>query len=101
MNWFGDRTQIIIVFIAASFIILYFTPNKILATDESQVLIYLVDSEPFGIPYYKWTESWWNWLLSIPKDSTPALDTDGKQCQQGMDYTVPCLILGGVIEWIS
>ena len=51
MNWFGDRTQIIIVFIAASFIILYFTPNKILATDESQVLIYLVDSEPFGIPY--------------------------------------------------
>ena len=90
MNWFGDRTQIIIVFIAASFIILYFTPNKILATDESQVLIYLVDSEPFGIPYYKWTESWWNWLLS-PKDSTPLWIRMENNVSKEWIISSPCL----------
>jgi hypothetical protein len=98
MNWYGNRAQIIMVFIVTSFIILYFTSRNILATDESQALMYLVDSEPFGIPYYKWTESWWNWLLSIPKDSNPALDMDGKQCQRGMHYKYPVLFLVGSLN---
>jgi hypothetical protein len=83
-----------------SFIILYFTSNETLASvsDKSETYIYLVDSEPFGIPYYKWTESWWNWLVSIPKDSNPALDMDGKQCQKGMHYKYPVLFLVGSLN---
>jgi hypothetical protein len=66
--------------------------------DESESYIYLVDSEPFGIPYYKWTESWWNWLVSTPTDSNPALDMDGKECQEGMHYKYPVLFLAGSLN---
>ena len=96
MNWYGHRTQIIMVFVVTSFIILCFTSRNILATPES--LIYLVDSEPFGIPYSNWTESWWNWSLSIPKDSNPALDMSGKQCQQGMQHEYPVFFLVGSLN---
>ncbi|MGB7959308.1 MAG: hypothetical protein WCF46_05385 [Nitrososphaeraceae archaeon] len=66
-----------------------FATNTIFGQDESETYIYLVDSKPFGIPYYKWIESWWNWLVSIPTDANPALDMDGKQCQKGMHYKYP------------
>ncbi len=66
--------------------------------DESETYIYLVDSEPFGIPYYKWTESWWNWLVSTPSSSNPAIDMDGKECQKGMHYKYPVFFLVGTLN---
>ena len=43
-------------------IILLNTAGNISAQDDKESYIYLIGSEPFGIPYYQWTESWWNWL---------------------------------------
>lgn len=75
-----------------------FAARDAFAQDASETYIYLVDSEPFGIPYYKWTESWWNWLVSIPAGSNPALDMDGKECQKGMHYTYPVFFLVGSLN---
>lgn len=75
-----------------------FIASNVFGQDESETYIYLVDSEPFGIPYYKWTESWWNWLVSIPTGSNPALDTDGKECQKGMHYKYPVFFLAGSLN---
>jgi hypothetical protein len=75
-----------------------FAARNIYAQDAGETAIYLVDSEPFGIPYYKWTESWWNWLVSIPVGSNPALDTDGKECQKGMHYTYTVIFLVGSLN---
>ena len=33
---------------------------------------------PFGRSWEDWTVDWWQWLLSIPKDKNPGLDTTGK-----------------------
>jgi hypothetical protein len=77
------RMRAIIVLIMLFIIPLFnsnFAPSNAFGQDESETYIYLVDSEPLGIPYYKWTESWWNWLVSIPSDSNPALDMDSKEC---------------------
>ena len=75
-----------------------FATSNVFGQDESETYIYLVDSEPFGIPYYKWTESWWDWLVSIPSDSNPALDMDGKECQKGMHYKYPVFFLAGSLN---
>jgi hypothetical protein len=40
--------------------------------------IYAINSMPYGRTYSEWTAKWWQWLLSIPKCSSPAFDTTGK-----------------------
>jgi hypothetical protein len=75
-----------------------FASSNIFGQDESETYIYLIGSEPYGIPYYKWTESWWNWLVSIPTESNPALDMDGKDCQRGMHYKYPVFFLVGSLN---
>ena len=88
----------IVMFIITPPFISNFAPSNVLGQDESESYIYLVDSEPFGIPYYKWTESWWTWLVSIPTESNPALDMDGKDCQKGMHYKYPVFFLAGSLN---
>ncbi|MGH9979747.1 MAG: hypothetical protein ACRD8Z_28485, partial [Nitrososphaeraceae archaeon] len=66
--------SIVATFFLLPLFISNFAASNVFGQDESETYIYLVDSEPFGIPYYKWTESWWNWLISIPSSSNPALD---------------------------
>lgn len=88
--------SVLISFIIISLIIA--THGNSHAQDDSETSIYLVDSEPFGIPYPNWTESWWNWMVSIPKGTNPALDVDGKQCQQGMQSEYPVFFLAGSLN---
>ena len=95
------RVPIMISFIISALallIILFYTADNSSAQGDTETYIYLIDSEPFGIPYYQWTESWWNWLVSIPKDTNPALDVDGKHCQEGMQYDYPVFFLVGSLN---
>lgn len=92
------RAIIVMTFIITPLVLSNFATSNIFGQDESETYIYLVDSKPFGIPYYKWTESWWNWLVSIPTDANPALDMDGKQCQKGMHYKYPVFFLAGSLN---
>jgi hypothetical protein len=95
----GKRILILILLIIASpFVLLFHTAGNSSAQDDTEASIYLIDSEPFGIPYYQWTESWWNWLIGIPEDTNPALDTDGKYCQQGMQNDYPVFFLVGSLN---
>lgn len=43
----------------------------------SYTSIYPVNSKPHGHSYGEWCSRWWQWLLSIPKQSNPAFDTSG------------------------
>ena len=79
-------------------IILLNTAGNISAQDDKESYIYLIGSEPFGIPYYQWTELWWNWLVGIPKDTNPALDIDGKYCQEGMQHDFAVFYLVGTLN---
>jgi hypothetical protein len=49
-------------------------------------IVFPVDSKPYGKSYAEWSAIWWQWLLSIPNDTSPAGDSTGKSCatnQQG------------------
>lgn len=94
------RILIIISFIFSSpFILLFSTVGLISAQDDdTESYIYLIGSEPFDIPYSQWTELWWNWLVSIPKATNPALDTDGEHCQEGLQPNYPFFFLVGSLN---
>ena len=44
--------------------------------------VHPVDSKPFGLSYEEWTEKWWKWLLSIPKERSPSMDFTGANANE-------------------
>jgi hypothetical protein len=40
--------------------------------------VFAPNSKPYGFTYGNWTTKWWQWLLSKPKNSNPAIDNTGK-----------------------
>lgn len=50
-------------------------------------LVFSPDSRPYGLTYSEWSAKWCQWLLSIPKDLSPAVDSSGKNCYS--DQTNP------------
>ena len=51
--------------------------------DKGELLMFAIDSEPFGLPYREWTGRWWQWALSTPKSVNPLEDRTGKYCAEG------------------
>jgi hypothetical protein len=39
---------------------------------------YTPQTKPYGLTYGQWTVKWWQWMASIPTDSNPAADENGK-----------------------
>src|ERR671923_619901 len=49
-------------------------------TPGQNIRIFDREENPFGKPWDTWTEDWWKWILSIPKDRNPIYDTTGENC---------------------
>jgi hypothetical protein len=47
--------------------------------DSNYSIMYRRDENPFGKTWEEWTAKWWRWILSIPKESNPGIDTTGKK----------------------
>jgi hypothetical protein len=45
--------------------------------------LFQTNSSPYGKSYVKWTEMWWQWAFSIPKDRNPITDKTGENCAKG------------------
>lgn len=52
----------------------------------SLTTIYPINSKPHGYSYGEWCSRWWQWLLSIPRQSNPAFDTSGKNASVNQKY---------------
>lgn len=46
------------------------------------------NSHPYGHTYGEWSNAWWQWVLSIPTDNNPLLDSTGADCAQGQSGRV-------------
>jgi hypothetical protein len=60
-----------------------------------------IKSSPHGMSYSQWAQAWWTWLISIPADQNPALDTTGQFANLGQDQKVFFLagtLFGGTFE---
>src|SRR5690348_14298996 len=53
--------------------------------DTTNPGVYAIGSKPSGLTYGDWTVKWWKWIFGIPKDTSPAIDTNGKNCAQGQN----------------
>jgi hypothetical protein len=42
-----------------------------------------INSKPHGLSYGEWSARWWQWILSIPAETNPNLDTTGENCGEG------------------
>ena len=36
------------------------------------------DAHPYGLSYEQWSIKWWNWILQIPQENSPAFDMTGQ-----------------------
>ena len=52
------------------------------ANNNQQIAVFPADSKHYGLTYGQWTDKWWQWGYSIPKDINPAYDGTGKNCAQ-------------------
>ncbi|HEY7109066.1 MAG TPA: hypothetical protein VH415_06545 [Nitrososphaeraceae archaeon] len=60
-------------------LLIIYQPAK---SDTLNSSTFSVDSNPYGLGLGNWTTKWWQWMLSIPKSSSPADDSTGKNCDQ-------------------
>lgn len=51
--------------------------------NDVSLRIFSTDSRPYNVIYGEWTARWWQWVMSIPIDTNPLVDTTGKYCSQG------------------
>lgn len=56
-------------------------------------LVYTTDSSPFNVSYADWTEKWWQWSYSIPRDENPSYDDTGGFCGENQSGPVWFLTL--------
>jgi hypothetical protein len=55
---------------------------------DISTLVFEPGSSPFNLTYSDWTEKWWQWAYSIPKNIHPAYDDTGKYCKESQKEPV-------------
>lgn len=51
-----------------------------LQADSINSGVYSTDDKPYGLTYGEWTENFWKWMIPIPQQDNPNLDSTGKKC---------------------
>jgi hypothetical protein len=89
------RTAITTGVIGGLFIIIIYPSQSAEAQNSvsPNALVFPVDSKPYGKSYADWSAIWWQWLLSIPKDKSPAGDSTGEN--YGTNQQGPIWFLAG------
>jgi hypothetical protein len=95
-----NKTVTCIIFATVFLSINYFTsPMVVGAQNVSNSSVFPPDSKPYGKSYAEWSNVWWQWLLSIPEDKSPAGDSTGKLC--GTNQQGPIWFLAGTFGGAS
>jgi hypothetical protein len=63
------------------------------------VLIFSLDSDPYGMSYAEWTAKWWQWALSIPLENNPINHYTDKNC--ALNQSGPVWFLAGTAGGVA
>jgi hypothetical protein len=55
---------------------------------NSEPMVFPKDSAPYGMGYDQWSAKWWEWFLSIPAETHPVDDSDGRYCSKNQSGPV-------------
>jgi hypothetical protein len=64
------------------------TSGSARAHDSGRARVIPVDAVAYGSTYGEWGARYWQWVLSIPADRNPGLDTTGAFCGEGQQGPV-------------
>jgi len=62
---------------------------------SNNLIVFSLDSDPYGVSYAEWTAKWWQWVLSLPVENNPVNDTTGKNC--AINQSGPVWFLAGTV----
>jgi len=60
------------------------------------IVIFPIDSKPYGKSYGDWSAEWWKWAYSVPVDQSPLFDETGAHAGSGQSG--PVWFLAGVFN---
>jgi len=67
---------------------------------DTSIELFTPNDKPYGMSYGEWTVKWWQWMISIPMNSNPAADEDGRYA--GINQTDPYVwFLAGTLGGMS
>ena len=66
--------------------------------NDQETLVYDIREKPFGRTWAEWTASWWQWILSIPKESNPGTGHDPSTNQHDENVFFLAGSFGGFAE---
>ena len=55
---------------------------------STSIPLFPIESRPYGLTYGEWSARWWQWLLSVPKSRSPAVDASGDNAN--VNQNDPC-----------
>jgi hypothetical protein len=80
-----DWKRSVMLFAIVLALVLLVIENRFVYSSNPGVEVYPIDSRPFGKSMEDWSTVWWNWLLPIPQNDSPARDDTGKNCAVGQN----------------
>jgi hypothetical protein len=60
----------------------------IAAAGGKPVIVFPVNSKPFGKTYSQWSDAWWQWAYSVPAATNPLFDETGDLAEEGQSGQV-------------
>ena len=68
-------------------------------SDNNQ-LLHKPNTAPYGLSIAQWTAKWWQWILSLPDEHSPVIDTTGEKAAVSQIGPVWFLAgtIGGIVE---
>ena len=64
-----------------------------MSIEKDKLIIVSPNSSPYNVSYAEWTARWWQWLLSIPIETSPVNDKTGKNSK--INQSGPVWFLAG------
>jgi hypothetical protein len=59
--------------------------NNYAQAQKASPNIFTPESRPYNTTYSEWSATWWQWLLSAPKEYNLSIDETGKNCHVNQD----------------
>ncbi len=70
--------------------------RRMIGIDSEHVQLFMDTDEPYGITYGAWTVKWWQWALSIDKNTSPLTDRTGEYWNMHQPSSAVYFLVGSV-----
>jgi hypothetical protein len=97
LSWMGKKSMrvkresiklLLVIALAAALVLFANELGGLALAGPVDPNVYAPGTGPFNSTYGEWSAKWWQWVLSIPFDSSPMSDETGQNCSIGQQGPV-------------